>query len=148
MDRDIQILIFGSGTDNEIKNAIPFPVRFMGFVKEDYLTNLIYNASDVFVVPSLADNLPTTILESLSCGTAVVGFDVGGIPDMIEHTGNGYLAKYKDAHDLANGIEYVMKNHIKGQLKARFSRSRFIQDHLDLLSHLKKHFVKKSADKV
>lgn len=134
LSRNVEVLVFGSGVNEEIKNAIPFETRFMGFLKEDYTTNLVYNATDVFVVPSMADNLPTTILESMSCGTAVVGFDVGGIPDMITHKVNGYLARYKDANDLAKGIEFCMDNAIKGQLDPRFSRQRFIQGHLDLIS--------------
>lgn len=147
-NREIQILVFGSGTDDRIKNAIPFKVKFMGFVKDDYATNLIYNASDVFVVPSVADNLPTTILESLSCGTPVVGFSTGGIPDMIDHKVNGYLARQRDADDLADGIAYVMENNLEGQLKERFSRARFIQDHLDLISFINKHSVYSGADQV
>ncbi len=137
LSKDIQVLVFGSGDNEEIRRLIPFNTIFMGYIKDDYATNLIYNASDVFVVPSMADNLPTTILESMSCGTAVVGFKVGGIPDMITHKENGYLARYKDADDLAEGIEYCIDNNIKGTLAPRFSMNRFIQDHLDLLSTIK-----------
>lgn len=137
LTRKIEVMVFGSGANEEIRNAIPFKTTFMGYIKDDYTTNLIYNASDVFVVPSMADNLPTTILESMSCGTAVVGFNVGGIPDMITHKENGYLARYKDADDLAAGIEYCMTNNIKGKLHPRLSRQRFIQNHLDLISVIK-----------
>ena len=55
---------------------------------------LMYSAADVFVIPSLQDNLPNTIAEAMSCGTPCVGFNVGGIPEMIEHQVNGYVAKY------------------------------------------------------
>ena len=69
---------------------------------------LTYAAADVFVTPSLQDNLPNTIAEAMSCGTPCVGFNVGGIPEMIDHQQNGYVAKYKDVTDLAAGIQYVL----------------------------------------
>jgi glycosyltransferase involved in cell wall biosynthesis len=137
LDQEIVVLVFGSGPSEELKNAIPFKTKFMGYITDDYTTNLIYNASDVFVAPSLADNLPTTIIESMRCGTAVVGFEVGGIPDMIKHQENGYLAEYKNSEDLARGIEFCMNNDIKGQLSAQFDNDRIIQQHLDLFAYIK-----------
>jgi len=68
----------------------------------------MYAAADVFVTPSLQDNLPNTIVEAMSCGTPCVGFNVGGIPEMIHHQQDGYVARYCDADDLAAGIRYVL----------------------------------------
>lgn len=68
----------------------------------------LYASVDAFVTPSLQDNLPNTIMEAMACGTPCVGFNVGGIPEMIDHKVNGYVARYKDAHDLADGIRYVL----------------------------------------
>lgn len=68
----------------------------------------LYSAADIFILPSLEDNLPNTIMESMSCGTPVVGFDSGGIPEMIQHQKTGYLATYKSAEDLADGIKWMM----------------------------------------
>jgi glycosyltransferase involved in cell wall biosynthesis len=64
----------------------------------------MYAAADVFVHPSLADNLPNGVLESLACGTPVAAFDVGGVPEAVRPGQTGYLARYKDAADLALGI--------------------------------------------
>ena len=130
---NICLLIFGSGPNKEIQDSIPFPCKFMGFITDDYTTNLVYNASDVFVAPSLADNLPTTILESLACGTPVVGFDVGGIPDMIDHLKNGYLAKYKDAIDLSHGLNYCLSNNLGGYLLPDFYKNVIVNQHLALM---------------
>ena len=47
-------------------------------------------------------------MESMACGTPVVGFEVGGIPEMIEHKKTGYLANYKSAEDLAKGIYWTL----------------------------------------
>ena len=74
---------------------------------------LTYAAADVFVTPSLQDNLPNTIAEAMSCGTPCVGFNVGGIPEMIDHQQNGYVAKYKDVTDLAAGIQYVLAHDMR-----------------------------------
>jgi len=73
----------------------------------------MYAAADVFVTPSLQDNLPNTIAEAMSCGTPCVGFKVGGIPEMIDHQQNGYVAKYKDVTDLAEGICYVLSHDMR-----------------------------------
>ena len=73
----------------------------------------MYAAADVFVTPSLQDNLPNTIAESMSCGTPCVGFNVGGIPEMIDHQQNGYIAKHKDVTDLAAGIQYVLSHDMR-----------------------------------
>ena len=74
---------------------------------------MMYAAADVFVTPSLQDNLPNTIAEAMSCGTPCVGFNVGGIPEMIDHLQNGYVAGYKDVTDLAEGIQYVLTHDMR-----------------------------------
>jgi glycogen synthase len=61
----------------------------------------IYRAADVFVLPSLSENLPNTIMEAMACGVPSIGFRVGGIPEEIDHQKNGYVAQYCDAADLA-----------------------------------------------
>jgi len=97
----------------------------------------VYNAADVFIVPSLADNQPTTVQESLSCGTPVVGFNIGGIPDMIRHKENGYLARYQDSEDIAEGIKFCCKENLKGYMLPSFQPEATIQKHLDLFEYTK-----------
>lgn len=74
---------------------------------------MMYAAADVFVTPSLQDNLPNTIAEAMSCGTPCVAFGIGGIPEMIDHLATGYIARYKDSADLAEGIRYVLNNNMR-----------------------------------
>jgi len=142
--KNISILIFGSGYDQQIAEAIPFKTKFMGYLKDEYSIIVAYNATDVFVVPSLADNQPTTVMESMCCGTAVVGFDIGGIPDMISHKENGYLAKYKDSNDIANGIRFCIENKIKGKMMPVFEKSSIVKKHIDLISSIKNNFKMKN----
>jgi glycosyltransferase involved in cell wall biosynthesis len=77
-----------------------------------------YAAADVFVTPAQQDNLPNTVLESLACGTPVVAFNIGGIPDMISHLKNGYLAKFQDVQDLQNGILYCLDNDLSANTRS------------------------------
>lgn len=56
----------------------------------------------------MQDNLPNTIVEAMACGIPCVGFNVGGIPQMIDHLHNGYVAEYQSAKDLANGIRWTL----------------------------------------
>lgn len=132
--KNLTLLIFGAGYNKEIAESVPFNVRFLGFLKDEYSTVMVYNAADVFVTPSLADNFPTTVLESLSCGTPVVGFDVGGIPDMIIHKKNGYLARYREAEDLAEGIRFCMGKNIKGSLLPEFGKRVLMERHINLIN--------------
>ena len=76
----------------------------------------LYNAVDIMIVPSLQENLSNAIMESLACATPVVGFNIGGNSDMIEHKKNGYLAKPFDTIDLKDGIEWTLNNEYYDEL--------------------------------
>jgi len=80
----------------------------LGRIYNDRLLSLIYSSADVFIVPSLQDNLPNTVLEAMSCGTPVVGFDTGGIPDMVFHGKTGLLAQPKNVNDLSEKIQWMI----------------------------------------
>ena len=88
---------------------LPFPVHYTGRLHDDVSLVTLYNAADVMVVPSRQENLSNAIMESLSCGTPVVGFDIGGNGDMIDHRVNGYLARAYETEDLAEGVRWVLE---------------------------------------
>ena len=88
----------------ELQPLVPFKVHNMGYVREEHQLVEIYNAADLYVIPSLDENLPNTIMEAMACGTPCVGFPTGGIPEMIDHLRNGYLTKEHSAEQLAEGI--------------------------------------------
>lgn len=136
--KNLSVLIFGGGYNQKLANSIPLKTIFLGYLKDEYSMALAYNAADVFVVPSKADNLPTTILECLSCGTPVAGFDVGGIPEMIDHMNNGYLASGNDSEDLAKGIEFCLDNKLRGRLLPDFHKGVILKKHMDLLNNISK----------
>lgn len=105
----IEIVLMGNGSE-ELCRALPFKVNSLGYISDQSTMVAVYSCADLFVIPSLEDNLPNTIMESMACGTPCVGFATGGIPEMIDHKINGYVANYMDANDLANGIQWILNN--------------------------------------
>ena len=103
---NIELLIFGNKENAEMPE-FPFKTTFLGTISNDTHLAKCYSAADAFITPSLEDNLPNTVMESLACATPVVAFKTGGIPDMVEHLVNGYLADYESAEDLATGMEWL-----------------------------------------
>jgi glycosyltransferase involved in cell wall biosynthesis len=93
-----------------------------GVLKDDISLALLYSAADLFLMPSHSENLSNTIMESMSCGTPVVAFDVGGNSDMINHGNNGYLAAPGDCDDLARGMRWMLSD--KDRLLALSSQAR------------------------
>ena len=85
-------------------------VHYMGLFHDEISQVLLYSAADVVVAPSMQENLSNTVMESLACGTPVVAFNIGGMPDMIDHQANGYLAKPFDPDDLAAGICWALED--------------------------------------
>jgi len=105
----IELVVVGA---SKPEKAIDFGFKshYLGTLTDDLMLALAYSAADVFVAPSIQDNLPNTVLESISCGTPCVAFNIGGMPDMIEHQQNGYLAQSYEIDDLAKGIAWTIES--------------------------------------
>ena len=108
-DFQIEILVLGKA-EAESLAALPYPAHALGLVSEQADLARIYGSADVFAIPSLEDNLPNTVMESLACGTPVVGFQTGGIPEMVGHQKEGFIAPQGDSQMLAEGIHWVTGN--------------------------------------
>jgi glycosyltransferase involved in cell wall biosynthesis len=113
-----ELLVFGQA-DTDLIRQLPLPVHQLGHLSDPQQIALAYNAASLFVTPSLEENLPNTIMEAFACGTPVVGFNVGGIPEMIDHQHNGYLATYRSAASIAEGIGWVLDHNRAGVLSAQ-----------------------------
>lgn len=100
---DLTLLVVGSQA--EYLADIRFPMVRLGTISDDKLLAVVYSAADAMVISSIQDNLPNTILESLACGTAVIGSDTGGIPDMVIPGETGYLAEAGSAAELGKAID-------------------------------------------
>ena len=98
-----QLLLFGEAGE-DTKQSLICETHYFGPVTSDLRLSMLYAAADVFVAPSRQENLANTVLEAMACGRPCVAFDIGGMPDAIDHCLNGYLAKPYDTDDLAAGI--------------------------------------------
>jgi glycosyltransferase involved in cell wall biosynthesis len=107
LKEELGVVAMGNHSE-ELKPLLPFEVYSLNYISNEKEVVNIYNAVDIYVTPSLEENLPNTIMEAMACGTPCVGFQVGGIPEMIDHLHNGYVAEYKSADDLANGIYWIL----------------------------------------
>ena len=107
MKETTAVAILG-GHAEDVVAELPFEAYPLGYVSEEYRIADVYRAANVFVLPSLSENLPNTIMESMACGIPCVGFKVGGIPEEIDHLKNGYVAAYRNAEDLARGIRWIL----------------------------------------
>lgn len=127
---DMHLVVFGDGTPMEPAGP-GLVVHHIGRLSDDALLADLYAGADVMVVPSMQENLPNTIMEALACGTPVVAFGIGGIPDMIDHRQNGYLAASSSSEDLAAGIVWVLEDDARWVALSRAAR-RKCETHYDL----------------
>lgn len=104
---EIELVVFGQ-VKSEVRSLFTIPIHSMGYLTDEENIISLYNAVDVFVTSSLEENLPNTIMEAMACGVPCIGFNIGGIPEMIDHEKNGYVAEYQSAEDLSKGIYRVL----------------------------------------
>jgi glycosyltransferase involved in cell wall biosynthesis len=109
IDFPCRLVTFGAG-------ALPFAatkyvtVQALPLVDDDAELALLYSAADVFVCPSREDNLPNMVAEALACATPCVAFAVNGIPEMIDHQQNGFLAQPFSIDELVAGIRWIAQH--------------------------------------
>ena len=128
----VELVIFGASAPSTPID-FGFKSNYVGKLHDDVSLSLLYAAADVFVAPSIQDNLPNTILEAMFCGTPSAAFNVGGIPDLIEHRQNGYLAKPFLPEDLAEGIHWILADSKRQEELSRNNRNKALsQFDLDL----------------
>lgn len=100
-----QLCVVPVGREAELlSNTFKCEVCPQNYVTDENVMRHLYNAADLLMMPTLMDNLPNTIVEAMACGVPCVGFHVGGLPQMIAHRKNGYLAEFRSAADFAKGI--------------------------------------------
>jgi glycosyltransferase involved in cell wall biosynthesis len=139
----IELVVFGNRNAKDVPN-FSFKTSFLGTINDDAKLAMCYAAADAFLIPSLEDNLPYTVMESLACGTPVVAFTTGGIPDMVQHEQNGYLAEYKSAKSFTDGMEWAINHQDQTALQQqarqtvmnKFSEPVIAQKHIQLYTQL------------
>jgi glycosyltransferase involved in cell wall biosynthesis len=102
-------------------------VHYIGNLGDEISQVLLYSSVDVTVAPSMQENLSNTVMESLSCGTPVVAFNIGGMPDLIGHKETGYLATPFKVEDLASGIKWILEDKGRHQLLSQAARNSVLE---------------------
>ena len=134
----LALVVFGSNPERE-ERLHGLPAFHMGHLNDDLSLALLYAACDVFVAPSRQDNLPNTVAEALACGVPCVAFGIGGLPDLVEHGRNGYLAQPFEAQDLARGIAWCLDTAGQRWQTLCAGARRFATEHLDLAQQTERH---------
>jgi glycosyltransferase involved in cell wall biosynthesis len=104
---ETEIVVLGA-TEPELAPDMSFKCNYAGILNDEIALSMYYSAADVFILPSLMDNSPNTVIESMACGVPAIAFAAGGALDMISHKDNGYLAKAYDPADLCEGINWIL----------------------------------------
>ncbi len=131
------ICVGGTKEDTVLSND---RVMFVEHIQGKELLARYFSACDVLLFPSLADNFPLVILEAMSCGLPIVSFDVGGVKEAVIHKEHGYIAPFKDANALAEGIRFIfgLSETARNEMSAR-SIAR-VQEHYTL-DHMAKAYL-------
>jgi glycosyltransferase involved in cell wall biosynthesis len=109
LKREALLLTFGHGSET-ISETVGIPSLNLGYVSNDRLKAIAYSAADLFIFPTRADNLPLVLQESMACGTPMVSFKIGGVPELVRHGITGYLANPEDTQDFREGIVQLLEN--------------------------------------
>lgn len=134
---DAELVVFGASKPEKVPD-FGLPARYTGHLSDEISLALLYSAVDVFVAPSLQENLANTIMEALACGTPCIAFNIGGMPDMIDHCENGYLATAFNEDDLAKGIDWVLADADRWQRLSAHAR-RTVEERFELTAIAKRH---------
>ncbi|MBZ4646755.1 MAG: glycosyltransferase [Clostridia bacterium] len=106
------IVFLNIGSSEKNPRDIPESIEWISvpYIQDEQRMAEYYAASDLFLYPSLADNCPLVVLESMAAGTPVIAFRTGGIPELITNMKNGYIAEYKSVSDFLTGINLFIDN--------------------------------------
>ncbi|MDM3850560.1 MAG: glycosyltransferase [Aphanizomenon gracile PMC627.10] len=108
-NHSITLIIFGSGAIPEFNSQVT--TLNLGHLSSPHLQSLAYSAADIFVMPSKIESFGLTALESMSCGTPVLAFRTGGIPDLVIHGETGWLAdEVGSVESLYQGLDWMLQH--------------------------------------
>ncbi len=136
--RKVKLLVFGKDKSGSLAK-VPFETEYLGFLSGEKAIAEAFHKADLFIIPSLQDNLPNTVLESMACGVPVVGFATGGIPEMVDHRKNGFIAPKRDVEELAEGIHWCFENPKRWKQLAENAREKMLRQYSNEL--IAKRFI-------
>lgn len=106
---DVEFELVVVGHSGELVSEVPYSVHSLGEISADEILVDLYSAVDLLLVPSRAEAFSQVTLEAQSCGLPVVGFDIGGIPDIIIHRKTGWISPAFDIDDFSEGIDWILR---------------------------------------
>jgi len=120
--QEVLFLVVGHEESLDLPN-----VSTKGYVRDTAELIKYYSGADLFIFPTMADNLPFVVMESMACGTPVISFNIGGVPEEIQHMESGYLARYKDLEDFIRGIELFLDDDALRNKASKAARKQFLE---------------------
>jgi len=138
---DIEFELVVVGHDWEIVSNCPYKIHSVGEISDDEILIDLYSSVDLLVVPSKFEAFSQVTLEAQSCGLPVVGFNVGGIPDILIHKKTGWISSSFDLIDFSEGIHWILKEEMRTKnlgsagrknVIEKFSSERVAQQYYDL----------------
>ncbi len=107
-EENVECVVFGNKSLNDDALQSDIKIHYVGRLSDEYSLALLYNACDYFVTSSIADNFPNVILEAMACGLICVGFNIGGIPEMIQDGVTGFISNEISVEGLGAAIHRAM----------------------------------------
>lgn len=143
----LHILLYGTIRDKSLLDKIPVSYTFLGVVKGVKELSDIYRQSDIVLSTSLYETLPGTLIEGQASGCTPVTFGNGGQYDIVNHMKTGYIAEYKSARSIAEGIEWAVNNPVDRKflhdnVSNKFSEDVISKKYLSLFDRLISNFKK------
>jgi glycosyltransferase involved in cell wall biosynthesis len=122
-----EVLVFGSPEPDNAPD-LGMKCHYLGHVHDDVTAALLYCSADIFVAPSTQENLPNTVMEAAACGTPSVAFEIGGLPDLVEHGRTGLLARPFETNDLAKEVAFLLENSEKCREMGYAARNKVVSE--------------------
>lgn len=141
MARDSLAVFFGSIRDRSLLDNLRFPHVYLGTVSDPKLLRNIYAAAKIVLSTSLYETLPGTLIEGQASGCLPVTFGRGGKSDIVTHLKDGYIARYKDAVSIADGLQWALSQNVDREelhesVRRRFAASSVAQRYIELFNEL------------
>ncbi len=141
--QECEVLFFGAIRNSGLLQQIKLNHRHLGRVNDNRIIRQLYAASSVVLSTSLYETLPGTLIEGQAAGCVPVSFGMGGQKDIIDHKVNGYIAEYKSAESIADGIAWALdaapdREMLHEEVRRRFAADVIARQYIDLFNNLLK----------
>ena len=137
----IHLVLYGDLHDKSLLGEIEIPCTYLGTIASTQQLSSLYRHSDIVLSTALYENLPGTLIEGQASGCLPVTFGKGGQADIVDHLKTGYIAEYKDAASVAQGIEWaidagVSREFLHSEVERKFAAPKIAQQYIDLFQQL------------